>query len=122
MLEEILKAMHIISEEKVKEAPYNYCIKAQITKAYSKGKYRVKTSEQSEFNVNSLNLNFKYRVGDIVWVLVINNTFTKYRYVLGSAEEAKLSRTILVSPKGNEFEVSVDDDGNLTTTKIKEEE
>lgn len=122
MIEELLKAMHIISEEKVNTAPYNYCIKAQIVKTYSKGKYRVRTSEQSEFNVNSLHLNFKYDVGDVVWVLIINNVFTKYRYVLGSAEEAKLSRTLLMSPNGTEYEVSVDDDGNLTTTKIKKEE
>ena len=106
MIEEILKAMHIISEEKVKNAPYNSCIKAQITQVYSKGKYRVKTSEQSEFNVHSLHLNFKYEVGDVVWVLVVNNMFTKYRYVLGSAEETKLAKTILKSPNGAEYEVS----------------
>ena len=121
MINELLKSMHIISEEKVKEAPYNHCIKAQIIQAYSKGKYRVRTSEQSEFNVYSLHLNFKYEIGDVVWVLIINNMFTKYRYILG-AEEAKHTRSILVSPNGTEFEVSVDDDGNLTTNKILKEE
>ena len=113
--------MHIISEEKVNEAPYNNCIKAQIIQSYSKGKYRVRTSEQSEFNVNSLHLNFKYEIGDTVWILIINNMFTKYRYILGT-EEASHHRNILISPNGTEFEVSVDDDGNLTTNRIIKEE
>ncbi len=121
MINEILKSIHIISEGKVGEAPYNHCIKAQIVGTYSKGKYKVRTSEQSEFNVYSLHLNFKYEIGDVVWVLVVNNMFAKYRYILGS-EESKHTKSVLVSPNGTEFEVSVDDDGNLTTNKIKKEE
>lgn len=122
MINELLKSIHIISEEKVETAPYNNCVKAQVIETYSKGKYRVKTSEQSEFNVYSLTLNQRYEKGDVVWVLIINNMFTKYRYILGFSDEAKMASPVLVSPNGTEYLLGVDDEGNLTTSKINKEE
>jgi hypothetical protein len=121
MVNEILQSIHIIAEESVEGAPYNYCIKAQVIKYYGKGKYLVRTSELSEFTATSLNLNYKYEINDTVWVLVINNMFAKYRYILGHTNASSV-KNMLVSPNGTEFELSVDDDGNLTTNRIKEDE
>lgn len=121
MINDLLKSIHIISDEKVNSAPYNSCIKAQIVEEYSRGRYKVKTSEQSEFKVSALNRGIRYKTGDVVWVLIINNMFTKYRYILGSLEIDDLQFT-LVSPNGTEFALGVDDEGHLTTTRLERED
>lgn len=77
--DKLFNAIRNIVKKILNKTKFNYCVQGRITANNNNGTYQVKINDGTS-TIKTMNAN-TYIVGDIVWVMIINNNYSD-KYIL----------------------------------------